>query len=190
MQKNKIRKLLLEQGQLLSDKFFLEADLIIQRSVIEKINIETSKNNLLYFPFRKEAKLDLLIKEINRHQNNIYIPRIFENKKMKFNLLKENSILKKNKFGINEIMSEDFIDPFLFDTMFIPFVGVDINGHRIGYGGGYFDRALSSLIHKKDKKPLIIGLGYDYQILDKKLSDPHDLKYDLVATESRILSYS
>ena len=190
MLKNNIRKSLLEQGQLLSDKFFLEADLIIQRSVIEKINIETSKNNLLYFPFRKEAKLDLLIKEINRHQNNIYIPRIFENKKMKFNLLKENSILKKNKFGINEIMSEDFIAPFLFDTMFIPFVGVDINGHRIGYGGGYFDRALSSLRHTKGKKPLIIGLGYDYQILDKKLSEPHDLKYDLVATESRILSYS
>ena len=77
MLKNNIRKSLLEQGQLLSDNFFLEADLIIQRSVIEKINIEASKNNLLYFPFRKEAKLDLLIKEINSHSNNIYIPRIF-----------------------------------------------------------------------------------------------------------------
>ena len=39
MLKNNIRKSLLEQGQLLSDKFFLEADLIIQRTVIKKINI-------------------------------------------------------------------------------------------------------------------------------------------------------
>jgi 5-formyltetrahydrofolate cyclo-ligase len=74
--------------------------------------------------------------------------------------------------------------------MFIPFVGVDINGHRIGYGGGYFDRALSSLIHDKNKKPLIIGLGYDYQILSKNLAEPHDLRYHKVITESRVLSYN
>ena len=189
MLKNNIRKSLLEQGLLLSDKFFLEADLIIQRAVIEKINIEASKNNLLYFPFRKEAKLDLLIKEINNHQNNIYIPRIFENKKMKFNLLQENSILKKNKFGINEIMSEDFIDPFLFDTMFIPLVGVDINGCRLGYGGGFFDRALSKMNTSKIK-PLIVGLCYDFQIIDEEFGEPHDVKYDLVITETNILSYS
>ena len=76
MLKNNIRKSLLEQGQLLSDKFFLEADLVIQKTAIKKINIKASKNNLLYFPFRIETKLDLLIKEINRYQNNIYIPRI------------------------------------------------------------------------------------------------------------------
>ena len=189
MLKNKIRKSLLEQGQLLSDKFFLEADLIIQRTAIKKINIEASKNNLLYFPFRKEAKLDLLIKEINNYSNNIYMPRIFENKKMKFNLLQENSILEKNKFGINEIMSEDFIDPFSFDTMFIPLVGVDINGCRLGYGGGFFDRALSKMNTSKIK-PLIVGLCYDFQIVDEEFGEPHDVKYDLVITESRVLSYN
>ena len=73
--------------------------------------------------------------------------------------------------------------------MFIPFVGVDVNGFRIGYGGGYFDRALASLIGSNQRKPLIIGLGYDYQILSKNLAEPHDLKYHKVVTESRILSY-
>ena len=48
------------------DIFFKES-----RVFFEKINIEASKNNLLYFPFRKEAKLDLLIKEINSYSNNI-----------------------------------------------------------------------------------------------------------------------
>ena len=65
-----------------------------------------------------------------------------------------------------------------------------MNGHRIGYGGGYFDRALSGIIHDNNIRPMLIGLGYDFQILSEDLSEPHDLKYHKVVTESRILSYS
>ena len=49
---------------------------------------------------------------------------------------------------------------------------------------------LSSLIGSNQRKPLIIGLGYDYQILSKNLAEPHDLRYHKVVTESRILSYN
>ena len=86
--------------------------------------------------------------------------------------------------------NKEYLEPHLFDAMFIPFVGVDVNGFRIGYGGGYFDRALTSLIGSNQRKPLIIGLGYDYQILSKNLAEPHDLRYHNVVTESRILSYN
>lgn len=189
MDKKNIRKLLLEQGELLSNKFISDANQKIQSVLMSEIDIKESKNNLLYFPFRKEVALDLITSELKKHANKIYMPCIISKKIMRFNLLKEDSILKKNKFGINEIISQDFIDPFLFDTMFIPFVGVDRNGCRLGYGGGFFDRALSKMNISKIK-PLIIGLGYDFQIVDEEFGEPHDIKYDLVITETNILSYS
>jgi 5-formyltetrahydrofolate cyclo-ligase len=65
---------------------------------------------------------------------------------MKFNLYTSEYSLDKNKYGITEVDNEEYLEPHLFDAMFIPFVGVDVNGYRIGYGGGYFDRALSGLI--------------------------------------------
>ena len=34
-----------------------------------------------------------------------------------------------------------------------------------------------------------VGLGYDYQILEERFGESHDIKYDLVITESRVLSY-
>ena len=55
--------------------------------------------------------------------------------------------------------------------MFIPFVGVDLNGFRLGYGGGYFDRALSNIDYHKEK-PLVI-VSYEYQLLDDDFGEPH-----------------
>ena len=117
------------------------------------------------------------------------MPKIISSNELKFNLLKENAILEKNKYGIYEIKNEDYLDSTSFDLMFIPFVGVDKNGFRLGYGGGYFDRSIAD-ISFADKKPIIIGLGYDFQVLEKSFAESHDLKYDIVITETRIHSYS
>ena len=127
--------------------------------------------------------------ELLKYSHNIYVPKIFPEKKMKFNLYTNKDTLGKNKYGIFEVDNKKYLEPNLFDLMLIPFVGVDINGYRIGYGGGYFDRALSC-INKIKTKPIIIGLGYDYQIISKALAEPHDLKYQKVFTETKILSYN
>ena len=189
MVKNKIRKSLLDQGQLLSDNFLLKTSSKIQKSAVKEIDIESSKNTLLYSPYKTEVKLNLVINEIKSNSNNIYLPKIFPNKELRFNLLSDKSILVKNKYGINEIDDNDsYIALERFNTVFIPFVGVDKKGFRLGYGGGYFDRALEK-VKLCASKPLIVGMGYDYQILDISYGESHDMKYDIVITESRILSY-
>ena len=135
MLKNKIRKSLFDQGQLLSDKFLLETSSKIQKNVIEEIDIESSKNTLLYFPYKKEIKLNLIINEIKSYSNNIYLPKIFPNKELRFNLLSDESILVENKYGISEINdNKNYIDHEVFDIIFIHFDDVDKNGYRIGYG--------------------------------------------------------
>lgn len=189
MVKNKIRKSLLKQGQLLSSNSIKKINCKIQRTALDVIDIKESKNTLLYFPYRNEISIDIIIKELLKYSNNIYMPRIVSENTLKFNKFLECERLEKNKFGINEIINEDYINPESFNTMFIPFVGIDINGYRLGYGGGFFDRTLKKLKSKKNK-PLFIGLGYDYQILDEAFGESHDIKYDLIITESRILSFN
>tara|TARA_B100000965_G_C19435981_1_gene688616 strand:+ start:66 stop:632 length:567 start_codon:yes stop_codon:yes gene_type:complete len=186
--KNKIRKSLLEQGQLLSNDFILEKNLKIQSCAIDNIDIQSSKNILLYFPYKKEITLDILIKEINKYSINIYMPRLISDTEMKFNFFDKNNLLTKNKYGIKELDNENYLDPISFDFMFIPFVGVDNNGYRLGYGGGYFDRALEGFNQNKNR-PILIGLGYDYQMSEKSFGEPHDVKYDVVITENNILKF-
>ena len=190
MVKDKIRKSLLGQGLTLSSQSIDQLNTQVQKNIIESLNLSKMKNVLLYFPYKQEIKTNLLHQELLKYSHNIYMPKIFPENVMKFNLFTSECSLTKNKYGITEVDNEEYLEPHLFDAMFIPFVGVDINGFRIGYGGGYFDRALSSLIDGNQKKPIIIGLGYDYQILSKNLAEPHDLRYHKVITESRILSYN
>lgn len=189
MVKNLIRKSLLEQGRLLSKNFIRKANIDIQTSAIKHLDIQSFKNILLYFPYKNEVTLEIISNEFQKYKNSIFMPKIISSNELKFNLLKENAILEKNKYGIYEIKNEDYLDSTSFDLMFIPFVGVDKNGFRLGYGGGYFDRSIAD-ISFADKKPIIIGLGYDFQVLEKSFAESHDLKYDIVITETRIHSYS
>ena len=64
MVKNNIRKSLLERGQLLPEKFIIDANNEIQSTAINKINLKESLNNLLYFPFRKEVTLEVVTEEL------------------------------------------------------------------------------------------------------------------------------
>ena len=189
MVKNNIRKSLLEQGQLLPKEFVLQANKEIQSLAIKEIDIEKSLNNLLYFPYRSEVTLELITEEIKKHSQKIYMPRVVSTTKIKFNLFDNKSKIKKNNFGINEVINENYLDPYSFDTMFIPFVGVDAKGRRLGYGGGFFDRSLE-ITNKSNNRPLIVGLGYNFQIINKDFGEEHDVKYDIVITETDILSYT
>ena len=63
----------------------------------------------------------------------------------------------------------------------IPGLGFDMKGHRLGRGGGYYDRLLSGATGMKT------GIGYDCQIFDAIPCEPHDVGVDYVVTETRIV---
>ena len=62
----------------------------------------------------------------------------------------------------------------------VPGIAFSRNGDRIGYGAGYFDRFLA------ESEGISIGLGYDFQIVDRIPSEPHDVPVHMVVTESAI----
>lgn len=64
-------------------------------------------------------------------------------------------------------------------TWLVPAVAFDTSGHRLGRGGGYYDRLLE---HCKGCK---IGVGYDWQIVDKIPATPKDVDMDLVISDGR-----
>ena len=56
--------------------------------------------------------------------------------------------------------------------------------HRIGYGGGFYDRYIKRV--KKDKNILTIGLAYSFQKVKKIIVDKNDMKLNFILTDRKI----
>jgi 5-formyltetrahydrofolate cyclo-ligase len=69
------------------------------------------------------------------------------------------------------------------DWVLVPGVAFDTAGHRLGYGGGYYDRLLPQL---RSDAARIAG-GYEMQLVDRVPAAPHDVPVQALATETRTL---
>ena len=68
------------------------------------------------------------------------------------------------------------------DALLIPLVGFDAAGHRLGYGGGFFDRTLAAL----RPRPLAIGVGFELGRLSSIDPGAHDERMDVIVTEAGV----
>jgi len=82
-----------------------------------------------------------------------------------------------NRYGIEEPHKGDNCTP---DVVIVPGLVFDKTGHRIGFGGGYYDRFLAQTDAVK------IGVCYDTQVIHHIKNDAHDVAMDIVMTEKRV----
>nr|MBV6630450.1 5-formyltetrahydrofolate cyclo-ligase [Oceanococcus sp. HetDA_MAG_MS8] len=74
-----------------------------------------------------------------------------------------------------------------FSAVVMPLLACDRSGYRLGQGGGYYDRALArSAWHR----PLLVGVGYDCQLVAKLPHEPHDQTLDLFLSASHALAFT
>jgi len=70
--------------------------------------------------------------------------------------------------------------PVVPSALLIPLVGFDGAGHRLGNGGGYYDRTLAAL----EPRPLAIGVGFELGRLGSIAPQSHDQPMDVIVTEA------
>ncbi|WP_163831353.1 5-formyltetrahydrofolate cyclo-ligase, partial [Proteus mirabilis] len=68
-------------------------------------------------------------------------------------------------------------------VMLVPLAAFDVRGHRIGYGAGYYDRAIAHL-QIKGVNPRLIGVAFDCQQVETVPDEPHDVPLEAILTES------
>jgi 5-formyltetrahydrofolate cyclo-ligase len=87
--------------------------------------------------------------------------------------------LVRGAYGVFEPSSEaEEIDP---DIVLVPLAAFDRDGHRIGYGAGYYDRTLPLL--RKLKKITAVGIAFAVQEIERVPSSEHDAQLDLELTD-------
>jgi 5-formyltetrahydrofolate cyclo-ligase len=134
-----------------------------------------------FLPIRSEADLRPLMARFAARGARLCVPAILDKQTIAFRELTQDVPLIETGFGTVAPGTEaDILDP---EIMLVPLSAFDIRGHRIGYGAGYYDRAISRLREKR-LHPKLIGIAFDCQEVAHVPDEPHDISLDAILTES------
>ncbi len=95
---------------------------------------------------------------------------------------------RSNRLGIAEPEGMRVIGARWLDVVFLPLVGFDTRGVRLGTGGGYYDRAFAFRRWRKVwHTPQLVGLAYALQQVEAITPAAHDVLLDAVVTEKGVI---
>ena len=130
----------------------------------------------IYLSFSLEAPTDKLIERLKSDGHMVYCPRI-ENGEMV--AVEHSEELALSNYGIREPIGEVYTGEI--DIAIIPFLAVDRQGNRLGYGKGYYDRFL------KKSKAKRVAYGYAFQVVNNVPTEARDEKMDKIVTDEEII---
>ncbi len=122
-----------------------------------------------------------------RENKNCYLPVLVDQHDMRFVAYRPDTPLVTNRFGIKEPARNgtEVLTPEQLDLMLLPLTGFDLSGGRLGMGGGFYDRALTS----RAERPTLIGLAHECQKVNKVPVERWDVPLSAVATDRRFYSF-
>lgn len=118
-----------------------------------------------------------------------FLPVILDSDELSFVEYKKDQALHAGRYGIlQSVGSELFIEPRELDCVFVPLVGFDTAGNRMGMGKGYYDRAFAFKSESKSTKPVLLGLAHECQkVTSGALGlNAWDVPLDVIITDKEI----
>lgn len=188
MTKTEVRKYFTEKRLSLSPKQLEEISQSICDAAFKHYQLSEKKISL-FLPIERK-------KEINTYKiwekalsldAEVAIPRVNEStNELKHILFESEDQLEISSFGIPEPKKGRVIAAEHFEIVFVPLLGVDKNGYRVGYGAGYYDRFLK----KCTPRCKFIGLSHFDELVDP-IKDLHeeDVPLHAVVTPTQIIRF-
>jgi 5-formyltetrahydrofolate cyclo-ligase len=134
-----------------------------------------------FLPIRSEVDLRPLMAGLRQRGARICVPVILDKERIVFRELVPGAPLVDCGFGTSAPGPDAAeLEP---DIMLVPVAAFDATGQRIGYGGGYYDRAIARF-REKGLQPRLIGIAFDCQEVASVPAEPHDVRLPAVLTES------
>jgi 5-formyltetrahydrofolate cyclo-ligase len=170
------------------------AEACAQRSVriVERLEgldaMKAARAVALFWPIVERHEVDLRPLDASLRARGVKVsyPAIdAETKRMCFRRTTTTADLEERGFGFREPPSEtEECRRGEIDVIVVPAIVLAPSGHRIGYGAGFYDRALPEVA----PPAVSVGVGYDYQLLAEVPSTEGDVAVDWIVTDARVLS--
>ena len=173
-EKNQMRELLTQKRRLLTKEQILEQSALIISQLEQLPCFQSAKTVLLYYPMHNEVNLLPLIKKYKKEK--MFLFPVVQRKLMTACPYEGNAKMHRGKYNIPEPTTPPYRGEI--DLILVPGVAFDLQGNRLGRGGGYYDRFIKSQPHTTT----LVGVAYDFQLVDKVPANRHDQKMHHVIT--------
>lgn len=144
----------------------------------------------LYLPNDGEIDPRLLLRAAQRRGKKTYLPVLsaWPRTKMVFQQVRHGEKFRPNRFRIPEphINAAKQRTIWALDLIFLPLVGFDDAGGRLGMGGGFYDRSLAYQARRKAwQKPVLLGLAHECQKVERLAQASWDVPLQGTVTDKR-----
>ena len=169
------------------------AALLVARHADRALHLQAHWRIAVYAALPRELDAAPLIALAASRGCRIYLPRIDRRRTsrgMRFVQMRGGG-WRSNRLGIAEPAGNDTLGARWLDLVFLPLVGFDRSGVRLGAGGGFYDRAFAFRnLRSRWHAPRLVGLAYAFQEIDSIGAAAHDVLMDAVVTETGMIRCS
>ena len=186
-QKKNLRKILTEKRNLIKKNTNLDFNIDAFNQLTEQIKFNAVDCIGSFMSIRSEISTKQLNTTILEMKKKLAFPTIEKNlETLTFKTTNSHKSFKMGKFNIPEpTNNNNEIIPQLF---FVPCLGFDLEGFRIGYGGGFYDKTFAKL-KQLNLVFYTVGFAYDDQKQNKLPVEKFDYKLDFVLTEKQLYTF-
>lgn len=180
--KKALRASIKQKRRALSIEYRQQASRKMQAELTRLPCYQAAEYIMLYMAMQDEVQLDELIAMVLKDGKKAVIPLVTGAGLMEAVELSDMADLVPDKYGIKTVSEEKrrLIAPDKIDLIIVPGVAFDKAGHRLGMGGGFYDRFML-----RASRAVRAALAYDCQLLVAVPAEVHDLTVDYIITEKQ-----
>ena len=147
----------------------------------------SAKTVLAFHPLPDETDITKILEAVIAHGKQLYLPRVDKKIPGLMAAVRVTNLkcLIRSTLSIFEPPKGDILDDLSkLDLVIVPGRAFDAKGHRVGRGGGYYDRLFEKLASHTKR----VGVAFSCQIVDEVPYEEWDAGVDMIVSENGIIS--
>ena len=178
MDKKVLRREIGEKKRALSEAQIVVRSCVLAEKLYNTPQYRDCRSLYAYLSFNQEVRTSPIIQRAWADGKRVAVPKVIGDE-MVFIWLTSFDALGEGYYGITEPIANEPIADDNTALVLMPGLAFDPEGHRVGYGGGFYDRFLAA----EPRHPLV-ALCYDFQMYAHLDVESHDIPVDLVITDA------
>ena len=174
MNKTELRRMIREKKRAMTPAEIDEKSARLGELFRESEAYRNAKSIYGYLPYNQEVRTVPILEQAIKDGKRVAVPKVYGDE-MKFIYLDDLSKVEKGYSGIPEPVEDGPVADDATALVLMPGLAFDPQGHRIGYGGGFYDKFLSA-----EPGHPTLALCYDFQMLPYLETEEFDMPVDCV----------